>query len=544
MPASNSLNRYIPIAFVIVIALVAFVTANPSIWFQLLDPGGTIERQQERALYAVGSADSPLTTAEARDLFDRFSAGEYAAGTALVHQDEKHGLPEEFIHYLENLLIDGDDQRPTAAYLIEQLALNRPFDEQVESALTEMVRTPTGGTNTQPITALGNIGVHRALTDSTLILLLDVALVARSAAERTALAAIEKTAEPFGLPDWALDRLEEIAEKRPGPIRSDAIKVIAAAGARDRAMAIVNAPSMSPVNSGAIAKTLSGDDLPQLLAALEDDAQSIDLRTGALNEIVKRRDQSELVGRALTYAFSSDETALRLAAISSYSEWGRHHSRFIDISWPEFCAQAFADENESIRIQIAGAFRFIPFANIQERDRFLLDMLHGDEAQQLSALRATSHSQLVSDPVKQAVIGLVESNNADIAATARMLAERYRPKGPLEKLGPWFAGALFWILLLIPAITAVGFETYFVARLLQNISDGTRRLAATLVSVAWFFLSLGLGLILFIGVLALGHGGGRLDEFYAILAVINVVFFSTGWLLSLAVRRRSVQRTT
>jgi len=298
MPASNSLKHYIPIALVVVIALAAIVTANPSIWFQLLDPAGTIERKRQQALYAIGSADTALTAAEARNLFDQFSAGEYAAGTALVHQDGKHGLPEEFIRYLEDLLTASDDRHLKAVYLIEQLALNRPFDEQVEGALVETVHTPTGGTNTQPITALGNIGAHRALTDSTLTLLLNVALT-RSSADRTALAAIEKTAEPFGLPDWALDRLEEIAEKRPGPIRSDAIKVIAAAGAKDRAMVIVNGPSNSPVNADTIAKTLSGDDLPQLLAILEDDTQIIDLRTGALNQIVKRRDRSELVGQTL-----------------------------------------------------------------------------------------------------------------------------------------------------------------------------------------------------------------------------------------------------
>ena len=495
-----------------------------------------IERKQQQALYAVGSADTALTAAEARNLFDQFSAGEYAAGTALVHQDGKHGLPEEFIRYLEDLLTASDDRQLKAAYLIERLALNRPFDEQVEDALAETVHTPTGGTNTQPITALGNIGAHRALTDSTLTLLLNVALT-RSSADRTALAAIEKTAEPFGLPDWALDRLEEIAEKRPSPIRSDAIKVIAAAGAKDRAMVIVNGPSNSPVNADTIAKTLSGDDLPQLLAILEDDTQIIDLRTGALNQIVKRRDQSKLVGQALTYALSSDETALRLAAIGSYAERGRHHARFIDISWPEFCARAFADENESIRVRTASAFRFIPFGNIQERDRFLLDMLQGDETQQLSALRATSHTRMITDPVKQAVISLAESKNADIAATASMLAERYRLKGPLEGLGSWLAGALFWTLLLTPAVTAVGFETYFVARLLQNIADGTSRLVPILISVGWFFLSLALGLTLFMGVLGFGHGGGLSVEIYAILAVINAVFFGVGWLLSLAMRQ-------
>ncbi len=539
MPAGNSLKRYIPIAFVIVVALAAFVAANPSLFSWVLDPAGTLARQRERALYAVGSADSPLTAAEARALFDRFTAGEHAAATALAQQDQEHGLPEDFIRDLETALIDGGDRHLEAAYLIEQLALNRPFAARVEGALAQLVHPPTGGTRTQPIAALGNLGAHRALTDSTLTLLLDVAL-ARSSAEQAALAAIGKTAEPFGLPDWALDRLEEIAEERPGSIRSDAIGVIAASGAKERALALVHAPSSSPLSADAITGILSAQDLPQLLATLEDAAANIDLRTAALNQIVQRRDQSELVGRALTYAFSSDEIALRLAAISTYTEWGRHHSQFIDVSWHEVCAEGFADENESMRIGMAGAFPFIPFANVEERDRFLLDMLQGDEAQQLSALRASAQSSLVSEPVKRAVVGLAASSNAEIAAAASMLAEQDRPKGRFEGLGARLAGTAFLVLLLLPAITAVGFETYFVARLLQRIAEGSGRLAATAVSVAWLLSSLALGLLLFMGVLGLGHGGVGLGEINAMLGVTNVVFFGVGWVLSLAVRKRRV----
>jgi hypothetical protein len=397
------------------------------------------------------------------------------------------------------------------------------------------------------MTALGNIGAHRRLTDATLNILLDVALT-RSSTERTALATIEKTAQPFGLPDWALDRLEEIAEKRLGQIRNDSIRVIAVAGAKGRAIEIVNQPSNSPVDPDTIAKTLSAYDLPELLATLQDETQSIDLRIGAFNQIVKRRDQSKLAGQALTYALSGDETALQLAAFSTYSSWGRHHSRYVDISWHDVCGQAFADENDAIRSYAARAFPYIGFADTQERDQFLLDMLFPIEGasagktalRQLSAIHAISGLRLISDPVKQSVTALVGSDNADIAATAGMLAERWRPKGNFEGLGTWLTGALFWILLLTPAVIAAGFETYFVARLFQNIADGASRLLPVLISVVWFFLSLGLGLTLFMGVLGLGHGGNVGAEIFAVLAVIDAVFFGVGWLLSLAVRQRHV----
>ena len=149
MAATHSLHRYLPIAVIIVIALAAFAIKYPGIWFKLLDPAGAFERHQQQALYTVGSADTALSAKQARELFDRFIAGEYAASTALVHQDEKHGLPDEFIGYLEELLIDGDDQHLKASSLIGRLALKRPFGETVEAALAGSVRTSTGGIHSQ-----------------------------------------------------------------------------------------------------------------------------------------------------------------------------------------------------------------------------------------------------------------------------------------------------------------------------------------------------------------------------------------------------------
>lgn len=540
MPANSPLKRYIPIALIIMIALAGFSAAYPSFWFHLLDPIGTLEKLREQQLYAIGSADSPLTAIEAQALFDQKNVN--AGRSALLQQDQKHGLPDDFISHLEDLLVDGGDQYRKAAYLIERLALHRQFDERVERTFLERVRTTTGGTNTQPISALGNIGAHRALTDETLTVLLDVAL-RRSSAEQTALAALAKTA-PFGLPDWALDGLEEIAERRPGAIRSDAIKVIAAAGAQERATAIVNKPGNSPVYADAIATTLSGNALPSLLNTLRDDTQNIELRTGALNELVQRRDQSELVGQALAYAFTSDETALRLTAFNTFSEWGRHHARYIDVSWREVCRRAFADENEAVRVRSASAFRFMSFADNQTRDQFLLEMLQGTETQQLSALQAASGTSMLADPVKQAITSLTDSANPSIAGSAGMLAERYRPKGRFEGLGSWLTGVTFLGLLGLPALTAMGFETYFVARLLQNIANGSKRLATILASVAWFVLSLGLGLTLFMGVMGLGHSGSLSGEIYLFLIVVNTVFFGIGWLLSLAVRQRHFIQTT
>jgi hypothetical protein len=120
--------------------------------------------------------------------------------------------------------------------------------------------------------------------------------------------------------------------------------------------------------------------------------------------------------------------------------------------------------------------------------------------------------------------------------------ECYRPKGRFEGLGSWLAGAIFIGLLGLPALTAMGFETYFVARLLQNIAEGRKRLATIAVSVAWFVLTVALGMTLFMGVMGFGHGGRLSGEIYLALTVINIVFIGVGWLLSLTVRRRvSVQ---
>lgn len=539
MPPSGPLSRYTVIAFVIVVVLIALTAANRDLLVRLMDPAGAIERQREQDLRVLGSADKALSSEQAHALFARFVMGEPAAGLALVHQDQKNGLPLDFRIYLQTLLAGEGDKSLKASNLIQRMARHRAFNAEVERVMAAKVYSSNGGTNTWPISALGDIGSHRALSEQTLTLLLELAL-AGSPADRVALAALEKTAKVNGLPAWALDRLEEVAQKRPGVVRSDAIKVIAVSGANERAMTIANRPGNAPVNREAIALILKGQNLTQLERILRDSSLVPAIRVGALTQIVKRRDQSELAGKSLSYAFTSNDAGLRLAAFSTYSEWGRHHARHIDVDWQAVCARAFADDNESIRVRAASNFRFIPFVDLTSRDRFLLDMLNGTELQQHTALRATLGGQGFSDAVKLAVAGLAESGNADIAGLAGVLKERYRPKGRFEGLGSWLAGALFWFLLVLPAFTAVGFETYFVARLLQRIAGGGSRVGLLLVCIAWFALSIGLGLVLITGVMAIGHGGGPGVEIYLVLLVVNAVFAGIAMFLRSMIRKNSV----
>jgi len=142
---------------------------------------------------------------------------------------------------------------------------------------------------------------------------------------------------------------------------------------------------------------------------------------------------------------------------------------------------------------------------------------------------------MISGAVKSAEIELTGSRNADVAGLAGMLG----PKGRFDGLGSWLAGAVFWFLLTLPALTAVGFETCFVARLLQSAAEGDKRAGPLLVSIAWFALSVGLGLVLFVGVLAMGHGGGSSFEVYLVLLVINAVFAGVAMLFRELVRKRS-----
>jgi len=538
MPSSAPLSRYTLIAFVVVVVLMAFAAANRSLLFRLMDPAGTGERAREQELRALGSSDTALSLEQANELFERYIQGERAAGLALVHQGQKNGLPHNFIDHLEAILPGRSENALKASQLIEQMALHRAFDAEIEQILLGNARPAKGGTYTQPIITLGNIGSHRPLAEPTLTLLLEVAL-ARSPADRVALAALEKTAKANGLPEWVLDRLEEIAETRPGTVRSDAIKVIAASGASERAMALANAVGSSPVNREAVALTLKAKNLTQLDQILRDSSLAPEIRSGALTQIVRRRDQSEFVGRALSYAFASNDMALRLAAFSTYSEWGRHHSSYIHVDWRDVCTRAFADDNEAIRVHAASSFRFIPFADLTARDLFLLEMLRGTETQKQTALRAISGTRMISDAVKSAVVELAGSRNPDVAGLAGVLKEQYRPKGRFEGLGSWLAGAVFWFLLTLPAFTAIGFETYFVARLLQSIAEGHKRAAPLLASIAWFALSVGLGLLLSLGVLAIGHGDGSNFEIYLVLLVINAVFAGVAMLFRELVRKGS-----
>jgi hypothetical protein len=523
------------VAFVIVVVLAAAAARHPGIWFRLADPAGSLERLRTQRLHAVGSADAPLTLEQARDLLAQYRAGTHAASVALVWQDRKHGLPEAFISELQQAVADTHGRDSQLTYLIADLAAHRPFGEDVERVLADSIRPGGGPIWPQAISALGDIGAHRALSGDTLSALLGLA-GSRSSVDQSALVAIEKTATKFGLPDWALDRLEQIAAQRPG-VRSDAIRVIAAAGARERALAMLNTPAAQRVDPAVVAQALRSDDLPQLLAVLRDESMAVDVRVGALDRIVKRRDQSELVGEALTEAFGSNEAALRLAAFATFGEWGRHHSRHIAVSWPDVCARAFSDGNEAIRARAISAFRFVPFRDRAARDEFILQMLAGSPRQQSAALAALPWEHALSEPVKQAASALTAASDAEVAGQARRLEQRLRPPDPSQQRRKWLGATLLWALLLLPAVTAIGFETYFVARLLQSLTARRRRLVPLLVSVGWFALSVALGLTLFMGLLAM-HGGTSAKDVFIALGVINVVFAAIGWLLSLAVRSR------
>ena len=527
MPASKSLNIYLPIAFVVVIGLMALLVANPSALFRLLNPLETMEKIQQQRTYAIGSEAQPLELEDAQELFGRYSGGDYASGAALVTQDKNNGLPEAFISELENLLIESKGADRGASNLIKDLAVHRPFDERVEAAYAEAVAPTSRSANTPPMEALARIGKHRLLTEPTLEILLTVAENGIHQAH-SALLAMQSTARGHGLPDWVLDRLEVVARERRGTISSEAIKVLAVAGEKERAMAQLNVADKPLVDSATIALALPLDDLSQLAATLKDSHYTDKIRTVAFEQLIRRRDQSELVGDAYAYALLSERHALRLAAFASYSEWGRHHAKFISVSWSDVCAEAFDDDDPAMRMRAAGAFRFVPFGTLPVRDAFLLKMLHGSENQQLSGLGALASLRPVPESIKDRVFEMITSEFAVVTQSAAVVHERFRPKGRFEGLGSWMAGALFWALLLLPALTAVGFATYFFARLFQTMAAGGRIIQPLLVGLSWLVFSIGVGMLLFVGVLSL-HGGIE-REFYVFLLVVDVVFAALGWL--------------
>jgi hypothetical protein len=531
--------RFIAIALVIVAVLAAVTAGTSKVWFSWLNPPGAEQRDLQDML-ALGSRATPLSTKEAFDLFERLGNGSSrGADVALINQDRKHGLPEEFVKRLEELLIEHRGEHREAAIVLGRMAEYRSFDEPVERAFREAINPVSGGTRTQPIQVLGRIGAHRPLRQQTLRALLEVADT-QPAAARTALAALRMTAERQGLPAWALERVENIASERRGAIRSDAIAVMAAAGANERALAALNEAGTAGVHREAIALTLAGDDLAELIRKLEDDGLDAEVRAEALMQFVKRRDQSTLVGGALTYAFGSDEPALRRVAFATYPEWGRHHVSHIAVDWARVTATAFDAEDATIRARAASAFRFIPLGDLEARDGFVRAMLGGSARQQRTALTALGSVGHLSDALRVAIRALQGSPDPDVARLARLREARATPASRTARLASWFAGTVFWGLLALPAVIAVGFETLFVARFLQGLAEGARRIAPLAISVVWFALSVSLGVALFFAVLGFGQGGVKLGIWvYSALLGVSLAFAGVGWLLSLALQVRS-----
>ena len=532
MSPTRPLKTYLPLAFLIVTALVAVITINPGGLIGWLNPIGKLERLETQKLHNVGIAETPLTNQQARDLFEQYRGGSYATGTALISQDRRNGLPDEFLAELEALLVESNAADQQVSHFVGRLAKHRAFGVAVENAFAQAADPPGSGIDVAAIDTLAKIGRHRPLTEHTLEVLIGLA-ENQSYGAQSALLALQPAAEAHGLPEWALDRLEDIAGQRPGAIGSEAIKVISLSGQKPRALKLLDVEEKPFVDPNVVALALPQNDLAELTRILMSAEHTDPIRVGALDLLVKRRDQSDRVGEALTHAFTSDRSALRLAAFSTYGSWGRHHSRNISVSWPDVIAAAF-DDDQSMRIQSAGAFRFVPFEDRTQRDAFLLEMLHGSANQQQSALWALSGLRLVPDAIKARVEALSRSDNTAVAQQARVMQERYREKGMLENLNEWLAGAAFLTLLFFPAITAAAFATYFVARLLQSLSGTGSRAGILAVSVLWLCLSIALGLMLVMG--AMGLHGNTGSELYVFLLVVNVIFAGIGWVLTRAIR--------
>jgi hypothetical protein len=533
MPPPRPLKIYLPLAFLIVIALAALIAANPAGMIGWLNPVKKLERLETQKFHDIGRAETALTNQQARDLFEQYRGGNSAAGNALLSQDQRNGLPEEFLGELEALIVESDAADQKLIHLVGRLAEHRAFAVPVEDVFAQAADPPGSGVDSAAINTLAKIGRHRPLTDPTLEVLIGLAEDQGYGAQ-SALLALQPTAEAHGLPDWALDRLEAIAGQRPGTIGSEAIKVIAMSGDQARALQLLDVEEKPFVDASAVALALPQNDLAELTRILMSDEHTDAIRVGALDRLVKRRDQSDRVGEALTYAFTSDRSALRLAAFTTYTSSGRHHARHISVSWPDVVAAAFDDDDQSMRIRSAEAFRFVSFEDRTQRDAFLLEMLDGSPNQQQSALWALSGLHLVPETIKERVEVLSASATTPVAQQASVMQERYRKEGPLEKISEWLAGAAFLTLLFFPAITAACFATYFVARLLQSLSGTGSRAGILAVSVLWLCLSIALGLMLIMG--AMGLHGNTGSELYVFLLVVNVIFAGIGWVLTRAIR--------
>ena len=234
MSAPRPLKVYLPLAFLIVIALAAVIAANPGGLIGWLNPVQKLERLETQRLHEIGAAQTALTNQQAGDLFQQYRGGSHAAGTALISQDRRNGLPAGFLNELETLLIETNATDPQVSHLIGRLAEHRAFGVAVEHAFARAADPPGSGVDSAAISTLARIGRHRPLTEPTLEVLIGLA-ESRGYGAQNALLALQPAAEAHGLPAWTLDRLQAIAEQRQNVIGSEAIKIIAMSGEQTRA---------------------------------------------------------------------------------------------------------------------------------------------------------------------------------------------------------------------------------------------------------------------------------------------------------------------
>jgi hypothetical protein len=512
---SNPARRFVPIAAIAVLVLAGFLMANPWIVFGLLDPTGAAQRAGYQDTVAIGSRETPLTLAEANELYALYvNDGLAGADVALVHQDARLGLPAPFLAKLEAEFISrAAPENRHASSLLTRLARHRELSVAVERKA--------------PLRLLGEIAKHRRLEDASVEKLLSIA-DARSS--NGALGVLNTAALEHGLPERSALELERIARQRRGTVRSEAIQAIAAMGDAERARALIEELTEHPLNPAAIDAALAEMDAAGLLATVMDESGTSSLRVGALDRLVKMRSESPTVGAALTYAFGESGPLLD-AAYTSFGAYGRHHTRYIDLDWPTVLPQHF-DGPKPLRFSVASAFRFLPLGTREERAAFLLQMLSGTVGQQHTALLVSWREREMTSEALERIQLLQNSDDPDVRQLANNHIARIEGDGLLARAADVVTSALFWLAFAIPILGGLGWQTWFLSRFLQSLSSGAPRTALAIVNVVWLVLCLLLGAGLFLGLLGFGHGGGDEWDAISLLVVVGAVVVGLGWVLN------------
>jgi len=403
------------------------------------------------------------------------------------------------------------------------------------------------------LVALGQIGAQQSLPDASLDIL--TRLFQKLPNAYNLPQAFEKIAMQRPLPDATLSALVLATRNhKRGNIRSGAVKALAAHCRKHPPCKADWFRHALEDKNQYVRQTAARAQLQIAIKAKGEKQALMDvIRDGTMPVVTRRQAMYQLSSKyyrdadvkALRLSLANDPYAqIRIEAIHSYAstDVNQHQQNPV---WLQRITKALADPEPKVRIKAIYSLVSMRFEKSTKIPLLIAAMQDKDVRVRTRAIDSI-HPDYYKDPTMRAALDQA-TTDPDIKVQQRAKSKKqslvYHTSGASEKIRKsakskkQIAGVVFWAMVFINAIIAIGFLIYYVIRFIIYLAQRSwKAMTAILVILGWFAASASMAFALFISIFGLG---GRHGQFYILLGlfVAMLVYGAIGWGLRYPIRR-------